>query len=150
MGVNLFQAKTSWCNFGNSAHLARNRRKVIFEGRKLRIRASCITVRSKTAIKRVQSHARMSSAEREQTRCWKHQFVKFALKIAPNWRVKFGIARKMLYLCIVNRWSSESHESSLSNGRVATEMDEVNQKTGAHFKWETQSGIRPPDVAGRD
>ena len=40
----------------------------------------------------------------------------------------------MLYLCIVNRWSSESHESSLSNGRVATEMDEVNQKTGAHSK----------------
>ena len=56
-------------HFGNSAHLAQNRRKVIFEGRKLRIRASCITVRSKTAIKRVQSHARMSSAERKQARC---------------------------------------------------------------------------------
>ena len=53
------------------------------------------------------------------------------LKIGSIGGVKFGIARKMLYLCIVNRWSSESHESSLSNGRVATEMDEVNQKTGA-------------------
>lgn len=62
------------------------------------------------------------------------KFVKFVLKIAPNRGVKFGSAQKMLYLCIVNRWSSESHESSLSNGRVATEMDEVNQKTGAHSK----------------
>jgi len=55
--------------FGNSAHLARNRRKVIFEGRKLRIRASCITVRSNDAIKRVQSHACMSFAEHEHLRC---------------------------------------------------------------------------------
>ena len=55
--------------FRHSAHLARNRGKVIFEGRKIRIRGLEITVRSKTAIKRVQSHARMSSAEREQTRC---------------------------------------------------------------------------------
>ena len=33
------------------------------------------------------------------------------------------------YLCIVNRWSSESHQVHL-NGRVATEKDEVNRKTG--------------------
>ena len=33
----------------------------------------------------------------------------FALKIASNWRSKFGTARKMLYLCIV-----------ITNGNVAT------------------------------
>ena len=60
MGVNLFQAKT---------HLARYRRKVIHEARKLRIRGLEITVRLKAAIKRVQSHAGMSYAEREQARC---------------------------------------------------------------------------------
>ena len=57
--------------FGNSAHLSRNRRKVIFKGRKLRIRASCITARknrAKAAIKREQSDARIDSAEREQAR----------------------------------------------------------------------------------
>ena len=37
------------------------------------------------------------------------KFVKFVLKIAPNWRSKFGTARKMLYLCIV-----------ITNGNVAT------------------------------
>jgi len=31
------------------------------------------------------------------------KFVKFGLKIAPNRGVKFGLARKMLYLCIVNQ-----------------------------------------------
>ena len=51
------------------AHPARYRRKVIHDGRKLRIRGLEITVRSKTAIKRVQNHARMSSAERKQARC---------------------------------------------------------------------------------
>ena len=126
---------------GQTLIVARNRRKVIFEGRKLRIRGLEITVRLNDAIKRVQSHACMSFAEHEDLRCWKHQFIKFVLKIAPNRCPKFGIARKMLYLCIVNRWSSESHESSLSNGRVATEMDEVNHETGAHSKWETQSGM---------
>ena len=39
-----------------------------------------------------------------------------------------------LVLMDMNFWNSESHESSLSNGRVATEMDEVNQKTGAQSK----------------
>ena len=39
-----------------------------------------------------------------------------------------------LVLMDMNFWNSESYESSLSNGRVATEMDEVNQKTGAHSK----------------
>lgn len=56
------------CGSRNAQH-AHYRRKVIFEGRKLRIRGHEITVRSKTAIKRVQSHARMSSAERKQARC---------------------------------------------------------------------------------
>ena len=51
------------------AHPARYRRKVIFETRKLRIRGLEITVRLNDAIKRVQSHARMSSAERKQARC---------------------------------------------------------------------------------
>ena len=134
---------------GQTLIVDRWRRNVISQTRKLRIRGLEITVRLNDAIKRVQSHACMSFAEHEHLRCWKHQFIKFVLKIAPNRRRKFGTWRKMLYLCIVNRWSSESHESSLSNGRVATEMDEVNQKTGAHSKWETQSGIRPPDVAGR-
>ena len=50
-------------------HLARYRRKVIHEARKLRIRGLEITVRSKAANKRVQSHACMSYAEREQARC---------------------------------------------------------------------------------
>jgi len=126
---------------GQTLIVALNRGKVIYDGRKLRIRASCITVRLNDAIKRVQSHACMSFAEHEHLRCWKHQFVKFVLKIVPNRCPKFGSARKMLYLCNVNRWSSESHESSLSNGRVATEMDEVNQKTGAQSKWETKSGM---------
>ena len=125
---------------GQTLIVDRWRRNVISQTRKLRIRGLEITVRLNDAIKRVQSHACMSFAEHEHLRCWKHQFVKFVLKIAPNRCPKFGSARKMLYLCIVNRWSSESHESSLSNGRVATEMDEVNQKTGAHSKWETQSG----------
>ena len=53
----------------NNAHLARYRRKVRHEGRKLRIRGHEITVRLKAAIKRVQSHASMSYAEREQARC---------------------------------------------------------------------------------
>ena len=97
-----------------TSHLDRYRRKVIHDGRKLRIRGLDVTVRLKAAIKRVQSHAGMSYAEREQARCWKHQFDDFVLKIAPNRRPKFGSARKMLYLCIVN------------------------QKTGAHSKWETR------------
>ena len=59
----------SWHIVGNSAHLAQNRRKVIFEGRNLRIRGLEITDRLNDAIKRVQSHARMSSAERKQARC---------------------------------------------------------------------------------
>ena len=46
-----------------------NRGKVIFEGRKLRIRGLEITVRSNDAIKRVQSHACMSFAEHEHLRC---------------------------------------------------------------------------------
>ena len=53
----------------NYVHLARYRRKVIQEARKLRIRGLEITVRLKAAIKRVQSHARINSAEREQARC---------------------------------------------------------------------------------
>ena len=67
------------------------------------------------------------------------KFIKFVLKIAPNRCPKFGSAQKMLYLCIVNRWSSESHESSLSNGRVATEKDTVNHER-------QQSGKRQADV----
>ena len=52
-----------------TSHLARYRRKVRHDGRKLRIRCLEITDRLKAAIKRVQSHARMSYAEREQARC---------------------------------------------------------------------------------
>ena len=51
------------------AQPARYRRKVIHDGRKLRIRGLDVTVRLKAAIKRVQSHAGMSYAEREQARC---------------------------------------------------------------------------------
>ena len=52
-----------------SRQVARYRRKVIHEATKLRIRGHEITVRLKAAIKRVQSHASMSYAEREQARC---------------------------------------------------------------------------------
>ena len=51
------------------AHPARNRRNVIFEARKLRIRRLEITFRSNDAIKRERNHARMSSAEHEHLRC---------------------------------------------------------------------------------
>ena len=83
------------------AHPARYRRKVIFEARKLRLRRLEITFRLNDAIKRGQNYACISSAEHEHLRCLKHQFVKFVLKIAPNRGAKFGVARKMLYLCIV-------------------------------------------------
>ena len=53
----------------NNAHPARNRRNVIFEARKLRLRGHEITVRLNDAIKREQNHACMSSAEREHLRC---------------------------------------------------------------------------------
>ena len=60
-------------------------------------------VRYKATIKRVQSHARMSSAERKQARCWKHQFSDFVLKIASIGDREFGSAHKMLYLCSVEK-----------------------------------------------
>ena len=56
-------------NRKKTAHPARNRRNVIFEARKLRIRGHEITVRLNDAIKREQNHACMSSAEREHLRC---------------------------------------------------------------------------------
>ena len=52
-----------------NANVDRQQRKVIFEGRKLRIRGHDVTVRSNDAIKREQNHACMSSAEREHLRC---------------------------------------------------------------------------------
>ena len=51
-----------------NADIDRYRRKVIHDGRKLRIRGLDVTVRSKAANKRVQSHACMSYAERESLR----------------------------------------------------------------------------------
>ena len=84
---------------GQTLIVDRWRRNVISQTRKLRHRDHEITVRLNDAIKRVQSHACMSFAEHEHLRCWKHQFVKFVLKIAPNRCPKFGSARKMLYLC---------------------------------------------------
>ena len=48
---------------------ARKAAKVIFGARFLRNRGHDIMVRYKAAIKRVQSHARMNSAERKQARC---------------------------------------------------------------------------------
>ena len=66
-----------------------------------------------------------------------------------EWRLRLSIARASsalhspcTSLVIVNRWSSESHESSLSNGRVATEKDAVNHER-------QQSGKRRADVDRR-
>jgi len=75
--------------------------------------------------------------------CVSINFGKFVLKIAPNRRAKFGGIDNSLYLCIVNRWSSESHQACLrstsgrllpqgrKNGRVATEKDAVNHEGSA-------------------
>ena len=53
---------------------------------------------------------------------------------------ELGSAFTLHFTCIVNRWSSESHQACL-NGRVATEIDVVNH--------ERHGGRRPPDVVGR-
>ena len=149
----------SWHIFGNSAHLSRNRGKVIFEGRKLRIRASCITVRLNDAIKRVQSHACMSFAEHEHLRCWKHQFVKFVLKTAPNRCPKFGSARKMLDLCTRKQevLGEPSGKPSgeyewrlrLSIARASSALHSPCTSLVIVNHERHESGIRPPDVAGR-
>ena len=102
----------SWHIFGNSAHLSRNRRKVIFEGRKLRIRASCITVRSNSAnscwkspqiegqnleawvfirnfasSKRGRNGAAATRLQRESPKNWKAGFQEWRMK-DWEWRVK--------------------------------------------------------------
>ena len=102
----------SWHIFGNSAHLSRNRRKVIFEGRKLRIRASCITVRSNSAnscwkspqiegqnleawvfirnfasSKRGRNGAAATRLQRESPKNWKAGFQEWRVK-DWEWRVK--------------------------------------------------------------
>ena len=64
---------------------------------------------------------------------WQHAFLRAFLAF------KFAGVVFSSYLCIVNRWSSESHQVHL-NGRVATEKDEVNP--------ERQSGKRRTDKAG--
>jgi len=82
-----------------NAHPGRYWREVIFEGRKLRIRASKIT-----------------SLQNSSNSCWKSRlsenrvmlawilssvsdFDEFFIKIGPIGGAKFGNARKMLYLC---------------------------------------------------
>ena len=102
----------SWHIFGNSAHLAQNRRKVIFEGRKLRIRASCITVRSNSAnscwkspqiegqnleawvfirnfasSKRGRNGAAATRLQRESPKNWKAGFQEWRIE-SEEWRVK--------------------------------------------------------------
>ena len=74
------------------------------------------------------SNTRWSKITARRSRCYGSlKLGDFVLKIAPNRGSKFGSARKMLYLCIVNRWRSESHQACL-NGRVATEKDAVNHE----------------------
>ena len=144
---------------GQTLIVARYRRKVILDGRKLRIRGLEITVRLNDAIKRVQSHACMSSAEREHLRCWKHQFSKFVLKIAPNRGVKFGIARKMLYLCTRKQevLGEPSGKPSgeyewrlrLSIARASSALHSPCTSLVIVNHERHKAGCRPPDVAGR-
>ena len=103
----------SWHIVGNSAHLSRNRRKVIFEGRKLRIRASCITVRSNSAnscwkspqiegqnleawvfirnfasSKRGRNGAAATRLQRESPKNWKAGFQEWRVK-SEEWRISY-------------------------------------------------------------
>ena len=98
--------------FRHSAHPARNRRKVIHDGRKLRIRASCITVRSNSAnscwkspqiegqnleawvfirnfasSKRGRNGAAATRLQRESPKNWKAGFQEWRVK-SEEWRIE--------------------------------------------------------------